>query len=105
MEWILLMVVLLGFFDIENKLGKLVKKSNKKTLNKEMIKSLVDRKVNLIIENENINNAYLFSSSSNIIGTIKEYDDVWICFEYQDKNQVLNQYFRIADITSINEMK
>lgn len=104
MEWILLLVLVLGFIEIDNKLNKLIKKGNKKTLNREMIKSLVNKKVNLMIENENINNSYLFCSSSNIIGMIKEYDDVWINFEYQEKNKTINQYFRIADITSINEM-
>lgn len=104
MEWFLYLAVLLICFDVEAKVSKLLKKDNK-VLNKKMIEELINKQVNLIVSNEGINNSHLFSSSSKVKGIIKECDDIWINFEYQDKKETTIQYFRIKDITSINEIK
>lgn len=105
MEWLLYIAIVLFAFDIDAKLNKLLKKDNKKQLNKKLINELIDKKVNLVIENDAIVNSYLFSPSSKVKGIIKECDDTWINFEYEEKKETINQYFRISDITSINEIK
>ncbi len=108
MEWFFYVICICIIIDIESKLGTLLKNQNvveKKKNMTHIMKDLVGKKVTLIIDNEDIQESYLFSSSVNTIGVIKEYNDTWLLFEYENKKETVQRYFRICDITSINEIK
>ena len=71
------------------------------------MENYIGKKVNINIDNDDINNSYLFSSISNTVGEIIEYDEQWFLFRYYDKStrKTIDQYMRICDITSIDEIK
>ena len=109
MEWTgyVILILLLILIDVESKLSKLIKNQNT-DINKNdihnILKKVVNKKVSLIIDNDSIIDSHLFSDITNTVGVIKEYDDVWLLFEYETKKDVVSRYFRISDITSINEV-
>lgn len=102
MEWIILIVSLIGFGTISEKLDKLKKemKAERKTID---LKKYLNKNVSLTIDNDEISNSYLFSSVFGTVGVIKDYDQEWVLFEYKEKKKTIEQYIRISDITSINE--
>jgi len=110
MEWIFFMVIIIYLIDINSKISKMQNNNtNNKSINKSkfIIENYIGKKVNIEIDNEDINDSHLFSSVYNTIGEIVECDDEWFLFRYYDKSkkQTINQYMRIRDITSINEIK
>lgn len=105
MEWVMIIGLVLGFTTMNEKIEKLKKSlpSDKKVFD---LKNYLGKPVFISIDNEDISNSYLFSSMYSIVGTIKDYDEEWILFQYKEhKNQraYVEQYIRIKDITSINE--
>lgn len=100
MEWIILIAIAIGFGTINEKLDKLTKVQRKER--KFNFKDYLGKTVSLSIDNEEISNSYLFGST---IGVLKDYDEEWLLFEYQKKKKTIEQYIRINDITSINEIK
>lgn len=107
MEIFLLFVILFLLFDLESKVSKLNKKStpNNKKFTSSEIKKLIDKTICINIQNDNISDSYLFNPISNTKGKIKECDEEWILFEYETKKEVIKQYFRIMDVSSIDELK
>lgn len=106
MEWFFYMIVIFCLLDIETKLGKMMNNHDVKK-NTFVLENYIGKKVSLNIDNDDITDSYLFSSISNTIGEIVEYDDEWFLFRYYNKSkkQTVNQYIRIHDIISINEIK
>ncbi len=104
MEWVILFGLIIGFGTINEKLEKLKKQFQ--TENRKLnFKNYLGKPVSLIVNNENISDSYLFTSISSTIGIIKDYDREWLLFEYQKNKKTIEQYIRISDITSINEIK
>lgn len=111
MEWIFYIMVVFCLFDIEEKLRKIIvnneqKNSNQKEKNKIVLEDYINKKVSITIDNDDINNSYLFSSVSQTVGEITTCDNNWFAFKYYDKQakKVVTQYFRIKDLVSIDEV-
>ena len=114
MKWYFLAIIIILLIDIQSTVKKLtnqIDNRNKRTFPKENQKSLIlenylGKKVCLEIDNDDINNSYLFSSTLDTVGEIVEYDNEWILFKYysKPKKKVISQYFRRKDITGINEI-
>lgn len=82
-------------------------KKNKTVIQDDILEDYIGKKIHLEIENEDINNFYLFDVFNPTEGEIIEYDNVWLAFKYyskEHKKEVI-QYFRRRDIKSINEIK
>lgn len=108
MEYGFYIFAIIMLLDLESKVSKIIKNNllqNKKNIDLQILKELIGKNVSIIIKNDEINNSYLFSSQYNTKGVIKDYNNSWILFQYKNKKETINQYFRIADITSINEIK
>lgn len=113
MEWVFGIMVVSCLFDIEEKLKKIINNNQEnnnqsnKTKNKKYLEQYINKKVSITIDNDDISDSYLFSSSSNTIGEITNYDDQWFSFKYYDKlkKSTVNQYIRIKDLVSIDEIK
>lgn len=88
---------------IDNKNSSSNKKENKKSF---ILENYLGKNVCLEVDNEDINNIYLFSSTLETTGEIVEYDNNWLLFKYysKQKKKYIKQYFRRKDITSINEI-
>ncbi len=95
---------------IEDKLDTLAKESvnikNNQLIQDNILDEYLGKKVHLEIDNDDIENWYLFDASYETEGKILEYDNVWIAFQYFNKEKKRNviQYFRRRDIKSINEV-
>lgn len=113
--WGFLIIILL-IFDLQSKIKELTNKidntyeeKNKSRKNSKsiMLDEYIGKQVSLEIDNDDINNSYLFSGATigAPVGEIVGYDNVWIVFKYYDKSKkkYINQYFRRRDIISINE--
>lgn len=112
MEWIFYIMIVFCLFDIEEKLRKIMsnnkqKNGNEKEKNKIILKNYINKKVSITIDNDDINNSYLFSSISQTVGEITTCDSRWFAFKYYDKEEkkTVTQYFRIKDLVSIDEIK
>lgn len=113
--WGFLIIILL-IFDLQSKIKELTNKidnayeeKNKSRKNSKsiMLDEYIGKQVSLEIDNDDINNSYLFSGATigAPVGEIVGYDNVWIVFKYYNKSKkkYINQYFRSRDIISINE--
>ncbi len=104
MEIFLLFIILFLLLDLESKVTKINKRKElPKRITSNEIKKLINKVVSLNIENDHIDDSYLFSPVSSTKGKIIEYDDEWILFEYENKKEVIRRCFRIKDISSIDE--
>lgn len=105
MEYVFFFIIIMMLLDLESKISKNIKKNENKKIYPIELNELIGKKVCLNIENDNIENAYLFDPVSSTEGIIKEFDEEWLLFEYNVKNEIIQQYFRIEDIVSIDELK
>ena len=107
MEWIFYIIIVFCLIDIESKINKFIKNNSDHKKYIFVLKNYIGKKVILNIENDEITDSHLFSSISDTVGQIIEYDDQWLLFRYYNKNKrkTIDQYIRISDITSIDEIK
>ena len=112
MEGVFYIMVVFCLFDIEEKLKKLMtnnqeKNNTQKEKNKIILENYIGKKVSITIDNDDINDSYLFSSTSQTIGEITACDSSWFAFKYSNKSgkKTVTQYFRIKDLVSIDEIK
>lgn len=106
MEWFFFIVITFCLFDIEDKLGKLMRKNaSTKIRNHSILNGYKDKIVSITIDNDDIEDAYLFQPTTRTTGKIIAFDDEWFVFEYKNKNKTIEQYFKIEDLESIDEIK
>ncbi|HAB66362.1 MAG TPA: hypothetical protein DCE23_03245 [Firmicutes bacterium] len=110
MEWYIGVILIIVLINIQGSISRLavkmdngnkVSSKNRKSL---ILENYVGKKVCLEIDNDDINNSYLFSSTLDTIGEIVEYDNEWILFRYEEKKKMVSQYFRRKDVTGIYEV-
>lgn len=104
MKMFLGFLILIVLLDIETKLGKLLIKEKTNHLD---LKTYLNKDIYIVLNNDNVENSYLFSSVIKTIGRILDYDEQWFIFSYYDKSARKNiiQYLRICDLKSISEIK
>ncbi len=104
MEIFIGIVIVIMLIDIEEKLKKLQVKEKQNHLN---IGNYLNKQVYIVLDNENVTDYYLFSSVTETMGKIIDYDDTWFIFSYYNKNKRKNitQYLRISDLKSINVIR
>lgn len=114
MKWVMFIIIIVMISSVLSSQDKIIKElqdkkfDNKKNRDNNLtLESYLNKKVNIEIDNDDINNSYIFSSIYNTTGEIVDYDNEWIEFRYKDKskNKIINKFFRIRDIVSINEIK
>lgn len=114
MKWVMFIIVIAMISSVLSNQDKIIKElqdkkfDNKKNKDNNLpLESYLNKKVSIEIDNDDITNVHLFSSMYNTSGEIVDYDNEWIEFRYKDKskNKMVNKFFRIRDIVSINEIK
>ena len=110
MNWIISGMIMGCFVmlcDLESKVNRLLKwqKQTQNKTSKMMLAPYLHKEVQLIIDNDDLQNGYLFEGYSDLYGTIEAFDDEWVLFSYTYHHQVIEQAFRIQDIVSIQERK
>ncbi len=110
MNWYFYIIIIILLIDLESKLNKVIKnqeiKSDDIKNSDFLLRNYLGKKVVLEIENDDIENEYLFSCGYETIGEIIDFDQEWFLFEYYNKGKkkTIKQYFRIKDLVSINEI-
>lgn len=115
MKWVMFCIIIAMISSVLSNQDKIIKRLEGKEIdsrknNKEnnfSLKDYINKKVCIEIDNDDINNSYLFSSMYNTSGEIIDYDDEWLEFRYEDKSKhkIVHKFFRIRDIVSINEIE
>lgn len=115
MKWVMFLIIIAMLSSVLGKQDEIIKriedkKSDDRKNNKENsipLESYINKKVSIEIDNDDISNAHLFSSMYNTTGEIINYDSEWLEFRYKDKskNKLVNKFFRVRDIVSINEIE
>lgn len=95
MEWVILLTIVFGYSSLSEKIKKLSDKVSKTKKTFSSLKSLVGK--NVEIEDD----GHYYETETK--GTLKYYDETWIAIESKNKkNQTEVNYFRIANVSSIN---
>lgn len=116
MEWawaVFIMIFLCG--SISGKVNDISKKidnleygnpNSHNRRNNLLLDEYIGKKVTIEIDNDDIENGYLFDSTSDTEGEIIEYDDEWLLFKFyhKQKKKTVEQYLRRRDLVSINEV-
>ncbi|MCX4365406.1 MAG: hypothetical protein OSJ70_06515 [Bacilli bacterium] len=115
MEWSIFFLALIGFVILSGKMDSIQKRidnleiigESKNTHNDLLLEEYVGKKVTIEIDNDDIENSYLFDSANEVEGVIVEYDDEWLLFQYYHKykKKEVFQYLRRRDLKSVNEIK
>lgn len=92
MEWIFYVAVVVCLIDIEEKLQIIMKKDST-TYKKETISfdQYRNKKVSIIVRDDDFFDSYLFSSLSNVTGKIIDFDDEWVIFQFYDKSKKMDR--------------
>ena len=104
MEKFLLLVIVFMLIDIEGKLNREKKKDEKKNWD---LKSYLNKEVYIVLDNDDVDDAYLFSAISKTVGVITDFDEEWFVlkFYHKDKRMEVTEFLRIGDLESIGEIK
>lgn len=95
MEWVLLFAIVCGFSSLSSQIKKLSEDKSKEKRTFPSLQNLVGK--NIEIEDDE----HYYDTESK--GILKYYDETWIAIEsINKKNQKEINYFRIANISSIN---
>ena len=111
MEKVLLIIIVFMLCSVLSKLDDIEKlhtkkeKTKKRNIEAERISKLIDLKVSITIDEDNIDDMYLFDPVSGVTGVIKNVSPSWIEFEYETKKETITRYFRLTDIISVDEVK
>ncbi len=111
MEIFLLLVVLGMTFSISSKLDDFGSKEETEERKKKVgmsskaLSKMVGRLVVLHIDQDEIQDSYLFDAVGKTKGIIKEIDEGWLVFEYETKKEVVTRYFRVEDVVGLDEVK
>lgn len=113
MEKVLLFILLGLAFSISSKLDDIVNSlkdsgeeiPERKRMKRSGISKMIGKRVILNIDQDEINDSYLFSEPNETEGVIKEVGNAWIVFEYETKKEIVTRYFRIDDVVGIDEVK
>ena len=114
MKWVMFIIVIAMISSVLSNQDKIIKElqdkkfDNKKNKDNNLpLESYLNKKVSIEIDNVDKTNVHFFSSRYYTSGEIVDYDNEWIEFRYKDKskNKMVNKFFRIRDIVSINEIK
>lgn len=115
MEWMWVVVAIAIVCSISSKVDAISKKidnleygrpNSNNRRNNLLLDEYIGKKVTIEIDNDDIENSYLFDSTSDTKGEIIEYDDEWLLFKFYHKQKKKNveQYLRRRDLVSINEV-
>lgn len=94
--------------DLSRKVDNLEYSNSSQSMNHRnlLLDEYIGKKVTLEIDNDDIENFYLFYSANDTEGEIVEYDDEWLLFRFyhEEKKKTIEQYLRRRDLVSINEV-
>lgn len=103
---IILILCLIFLMDLHTRVKKIdikISKNTKKNI-KSFLKEYSNKKVVIVLNNEDILNFELFEKGNKTVGVIEQYNDTWFLFKYEYNGEERSQYFRMNNLESIEEV-
>ena len=101
MDWLIIMVVMLAYFDMKTKIQKVInnqKENAKKDFS--LLKDLLGKNVKIESDDE-----YILVFGTKQQGILKEFNDTWLIIETENKKGKELIYYRLNNIKGILEVK
>lgn len=99
--WVILFVLLLGYFDLKKDIKKILtyqSKTEKKDFT--LLEKLKGKEIQIEVDNDDI-----ISFDSTRKGILKDFNDVWLILETEDKKGKKTLYYRMINIKGVVEVK
>ena len=101
MDWLIIMMVMLAYFDIKTKIQKVInnqKENTKKDFS--LLKELIGKNVQIESDDE-----YRLVFGTKTQGILKEFNDTWLIIETENKKGKELIYYRLNNIKGVLEVK
>lgn len=101
MEWFILLVVIIGYCDLNSNIKKILNnqnKNNKKELS--LLKKLIGKKIEIESDDEYV---LVFGTSQK--GILKEFNEEWLVLESEGKKGKELIYYRLNNIKGVEEIE
>ena len=101
MEWFILLVVIMAYFDLNSNIKKILNNQNKNNKKEfSLLKKLIGKQIQIESDDEYV---LVFGTSQK--GILKEFNDVWIVLETEGKKGKELIYYRLNSIKGVLEIK
>lgn len=98
MNWFIFFVIIVAYYDLNSNIKKILNnqnKNNKKDFS--ILKNLINKEIQIEFDNENI--------GLSKKGVLKEFNDVWIVLQEENKKNTELNYYKLINVQSISEIK
>lgn len=98
MNWFIFFVIIVAYYDLNSNIKKILNnqnKNNKKDFS--ILKNLINKEIQIEFDNENI--------GPSKKGVLKEFNDVWIVLQEENKKNTELNYYKLINVQSISEIK
>lgn len=99
--WLVLLVLALGYFDLKKDIKKILtyqSKTEKKDLT--LLEKLKGKEIQIEVDNDDI-----ISFDNTRKGILKDFNDIWLILETEDKKDKKTLYYRMINIKGVVEVK
>lgn len=99
--WVILFVLLLGYFDLKKDIKKILtyqSKTEKKDFT--LLEKLKGKEIQIEVDNDDI-----ISFDNTRKGILKDFNDIWLILETEDKKGKKTLYYRMINIKGVVEVK
>ena len=99
--WLVLLVLALGYFDLKKDIKKILtyqSKTEKKDLT--LLEKLKGKEIQIEVDNDDI-----ISFDNTRKGILKDFNDIWLILETEDKKGKKTLYYRMINIKGVVEVK
>ena len=98
MNWFIFFVIIVAYYDLNSNIKKILNnqnKNNKKDFS--ILNNLINKEIQIEFDNE------IIGSSKK--GVLKEFNDVWIVLQEENKKNTELNYYKLINVQSISEIK
>lgn len=98
MNWFIFFVIIVAYYDLNSNIKKILNnqnKNNKKDFS--ILKNLINKEIQIEFDDENI--------GPSKKGVLKEFNDVWIVLQEENKKNTELNYYKLINVQSISEIK
>lgn len=99
--WLVLLVFALGYFDLKKDIKKMLtyqSKTEKKDFT--LLEKLKGKEIQIEVDNDDI-----ISFDNTRKGILKDFNDIWLILETEDKKGKKTLYYRMINIKGVVEVK
>ena len=99
--WVILFVLLLGYFDLKKDIKKILtyqSETEKKDFT--LLEKLKGKEIQIEVDNDDI-----ISFDNTRKGILKDFNDIWLILETEDKKGKKTLYYRMINIKGVVEVK